>query len=209
MPPANASSGPAPEGPEAFRALLRRAHQGDEEARAEIHRRFEGPLEAFVRSIVGPGFLRHSSVDEVCQETLLRCFSDLAELPDDATPEVFRNRLFRNARWIVHRLVERSRDFVGESAVTPQPDEGASPDPAEIPHSQTGAVTRRDELAHVERLVSRLRPAYAEVIRLRTSGLDFAQVAARLGCREEAARKRYSRAVEQLQQLLSERGDRP
>ena len=77
--------------------------------------------------------------------------------------------------------------------------EGESPGPE-------GAAAARAEVAAVEEALSRIAPAHREVLLLSAvEGLDSAQVAAVLGIREDAARKRLSRARAELAEWLEKR----
>ena len=49
-------------------------------------------------------------------------------------------------------------------------------------------------------LLGRLEPKYADVVRLRLEGLAFADIAARLGTREDTARQRFARVMRVLRE---------
>ncbi len=176
---------------------LEDARNGDEVARRLLVEACEGPLRAFVERNAGARVRRHSPIGDLCQDVFADVFRGLASLPPDADLDTFKGRLIRNARWIIARRARKAGEFHGASAP------GAAPPPPATPR-ETGLVTRNDELARIDALVGRLDPLLGDVVRLRTDGLAFAEIADRLGRNEATVRKQYSRAVAALRERLGE-----
>jgi len=143
----------------------------------------------------GGALRRHGYLDHHAQEVWLRVLGALGHLRAGADLEDLRAVLYQHARWAVLRAAERARDFQGESALGPP----GSRDPAPQGESSlTGPVTREDSVAWLRERIDALGPELAEVIHLRLEGVEFAEIAARLGISEGAARKRFERGTKRL-----------
>lgn len=171
--------------------ILRRAFSGSVRAQAELVSRYANELRAFVESKTGPKVRRNLSISDLCQETFMKVFrASLETIPEGATLEAFRGRLFQNALWIIQKQARRHDHYLGESSCPKSPDEVVGGQKRE-----DGNVTRADELSWVFGLSDRIGTKYGSTVRLRAQGKDFWEVARVLGITEQAARKRYERAV--------------
>ncbi len=180
--------------------LIRAAREGSEAACAELVRLTGETVRAYLGRHVGRSLSRRVSLADLSQETYARVFRSLADVPDDADLELFRARLVRHAEWVIRDAARSLRHLVGESAAGEEPDRDLCEPP---PASSMGDVTRRDEAAWLQRLVGKLDPAYADIVRRRLSGESFAAIAARRGEPEATARKRYERAYRRLRELVA------
>lgn len=178
-------------------ALLRRALDGDEDARDELVRGHAAALRAYLDRRTGAQLARACSVSDLSQEVFVRVFRALESLPEDADGGTFRRFLFRNADWVLATRGRHARGHVGESQVSP-----VALDPHDRDASlSTGDVTRRDQVAWLHQLVERLEPAYADVVRLRLEGRSHAEIAEALGLKEPTVRQRLSRVTRTLEEL--------
>ena len=175
--------------------LLERARAGSAAARQELGERYRGELLEYVRRRLGPTVRRRSDAEDVVQDVLLRVFRSLESLPDDATLDVFKGRLLKNARWVIDDHARKARRFAGESA--------APSAPAVEARGRTGAVTRADDVARLRALAERLDPIYRDAILGRLQGRSFEQIAAAAGEPLETVRKRYFRAFHMLRDRLA------
>jgi len=179
--------------------LLEEARDGSEAAQAALGERFGPELLAYVERRLGPRVRRQSSAEDVAQDVLLRVFRSLASLPDEATLDLFKGRLFKNAQWVIDEHARRAQRFAGESAApaTPVVDE----------FERTGAVTRADDAARLRALAERLDPIYRDAILGRIAGQSFEEIAAASGENLETVRKRFFRAFHMLRERLGEDRD--
>lgn len=173
--------------------LLQRARAGDPDAWRELVAQHSARLRRYLRRRMGAHLHRACSAGDLEQEVLLRVFRGLPAAPADASVRLFRRWLYRHADWVLSSRGLAARRFQGESA-------GGTAEPVEHPESETGAVTRQDQVAWLQRLIDRLAPRFAEVVRLRLEGRSFADVAQRLGIDEAAARQRFARVLHVLRE---------
>jgi RNA polymerase sigma-70 factor (ECF subfamily) len=195
------------------RDLLGRASAGDEEAFAELVRRYWPRLAVVVRARMGAALRSRIEVDDLLQETFLHALLGLPRFePED--DEAFLHWLCTIATNAIRKEAERwstqKRDARRE-----EPLAGGSPEEAErireLKAAVTGPLTRalrneRDEVlvAALDELPEDAR----EAILLRYfQGLSWAEVARELGRPSEAAaRELYRRARARLAVVLQRRG---
>jgi len=182
--------------------VLERAVRGSHQARDELARRFGPDLASYIDRQAGARIRRVASVSDLCQEVFDRVFRSLSldRVPEGFTADQFRGRLFRNAHWVISSHAKAAKRFLGESTAGTAEAAQRSVDPP-----RAGSVTEADELRWVRELADRLDPHYGKVIRLRLEGLEFEEVARRLGEKVDTVRKRYLRACDALKRQIEAR----
>lgn len=179
-------------------ALLANAVRGDSSARDELVRRHAAELSRFVERQLGARMRRQVSIADVCQETFAVVLRSLDSLPEGATNDMFRARLFKNTEWVIAQFARRGRRFEGESQA-PRHETPASAG------TETGPVTRAEEIDRLRRLAERLPENYRAVVLLRLEGKSFAEIGLAVGLDEALARKRYERAYHRLRDAILDR----
>jgi len=179
--------------------LIASARDGSETAAQQLMERFAPDVQAYIRRHVGTALARKVSTADLCQDAFVRVFATLDSLPDDADLDLFKARLMRHAQWSILDAARALKHLTGESSAGDTPHENLA-DP--LGDASMGDVTRDDQAAWLERLMAKLGPSYADVLRLRMEGDAFATIGERLGISEATARKRYERAARQLRDLI-------
>jgi RNA polymerase sigma-70 factor (ECF subfamily) len=188
-----------PESP-TYDDLIRRVRAWDQEAAAELIRRYEPAIRRAVRVRLADARLGNllESMD-ICQSVLKSFFVRAAAGQYDlGTPEqllkllssMARNKLTTQARREHTQRRDRRR------VVREAPDEDRLVAPGEGP---SGEVAARELLQEVRR---RLSPEEQQILELRNQGDDWAAIAARLGGTAEALRKRLARALDRVAEQL-------
>jgi len=188
----------SPERP--FHVLVQQVRAGDQASAAELVRRYEPAIRRAVHVRLSDDRLRRllDSMD-VCQSVLASFFvrAALGQYELD-TPEqllrllttMARNKLAGQAR----RQRAKQRDARRIEAAGA--DEGEFIDPGTSPSEQ---ALRKDLVEEVRR---RLPPEVRGLQDLRDQGLEWADIAARVGDSPEALRKRLARAVDEVAREL-------
>ncbi len=179
-----------------FENLILRVRAGDADAAEELVRSYEPVLRRMVRvRLMGARLRRLFDTCDICQSVLASFFVRAAlgqydlRRPDD---------LLRLLATMARNKVADKTRRPGLDRIVPVgdlPEEAhASPDacPAE-------RAALRDLVEEARR---RLSPDERRVLELRQQGLEWAEVAARVGGSPEALRKRFARAVELVAQEL-------
>lgn len=188
-----------------FADLIRRARQGEEQAAAELVRRYEPAIRRAVRfRLTDPQLRRVCDSLDVCQSVLGSFFVRVAsgQYTLDTPEQVLRllttmarNKLLNQARQEhtarrAHRLA--AGDIAGQEVAA------AGPGPDQL-------VEARDLWQEVQR---RLDPEVRRLVELRHQGHDWASIAALVGGNAAALRQRLHRALERLgEELGLERGE--
>jgi RNA polymerase sigma-70 factor (ECF subfamily) len=184
----------------AFLELLARVRNGDQAAANELVRRYEGMVRRVVRfRLTDPRLRAAFDSMDVCQSVLGSFFVRAAhgeydlDGPDQLTrllAEMARNKLAAQAR----RHAAGKRDYRRAQAGEADQDGLAGGGPSPSHHAEA-----RDLLQAVrERLTSEER----ELANLRQQGLDWAEIAKRVGGNTDAVRKRFSRAMDRVAREL-------
>ncbi len=97
--------------------LLSEAAQGSLPAQQQLVERFTADLRQYIDRKMWRRLKRHVSAADLSQETFVQVFRSLASLPEDATLDTFKGRLFKNASWLIARRSEAAGHFHGESAL--------------------------------------------------------------------------------------------
>jgi RNA polymerase sigma-70 factor (ECF subfamily) len=180
-----------------FATLLERVRAGDDQAAAELVRRFEPAVRRVTRLRLADSRLRRrlDSMD-ICQSVLASFFVRAAlgqyqlERPED----------------LVKLLAVMARNKVADQARKPRPaDAGPAPAPdldalAAPGPSPSRQVAARDLL---ERVRARLNEDERRLADRRALGREWADIAAELGGSPEALRKQLARAIDRVAQELS------
>ncbi len=181
-----------------FRELLLKVRSGDQDAAAELVRRYESAIRRVVRFRLAHPRMRSlfDSMD-VCQSVLASFFVRAAAGQYDLdSPEQLVKLLATMARnkLVSHVRQERTDRYDGrspEQLPTNDPSlHSAEPDPGE-------EVSAR-ELC--EQALSRLSREERELVDLRQRGRDWASIAADKGSTAVALRKQFSRALDRVLQ---------
>lgn len=187
------SQGPDDLGYPDEKSLVQAARNGDGPAISRLFELLRGDLSTFLRRGTGEAVRRHGSLEDLTQEVWMRALGALEHLREDAEVADMRALVFKHARWTILGAAERARAFQGES-VGPTNESGGQEQPA----ASTGPVTREDSMGWLKARIDSLGPEMAKVIHLRLEGLEFDEIAARIGISEAAARKRFERGTKSL-----------
>src|SRR5262249_44598445 len=187
--------------PESFRALIARVRAGDEQAAAELVRRYEPAIRRAARvRLVDTRLNRMLDSMDICQSVLGSFFVRAAlgqfelETPDQLLrllATMARNKLAGQ----VKGLGAARRDFRRVAAAQDDCD-GDSEGGAERIAGR-GPTPSRDLAARelLDEALRRLSPEERRILECREQGGQWAQVAAELGSNPEAIRKRLAPAV--------------
>ncbi len=186
-----------------FAILLRHARGGSSEALGQLLQLCRPRLYQSAKAKLGPEGLTKETPSDVVQETMLDAHRDFSRFAGRSEPEL--------VGWMQaildHNVLNSIRRFRGTAKRNPdleRPIDGTArgdsgQGPAADQTTPSAAASRKEERQRLERALSRIKDEHATVIRLRYhEDLSFAEVAARLGRSEEAARKLWSRAIEAL-----------
>jgi RNA polymerase sigma-70 factor (ECF subfamily) len=195
-----------------FEDLIRRVRAGDQEAAAELVQRYEPAIRRAVHFRLGDAHLGGmlDSMD-ICQSVLASFFVRAASGQYDLQePEhllkllvaMARNKLKFQAR--KQRAQRRDVRRVVAASAEEHPLESPQPSPSH-------QVAARELLHEVQR---RLSAEERELVEMRNQGLEWAEIAGRLGGGAEALRKKLTRALDRVAGQLGvddedEAGDEP
>jgi RNA polymerase sigma-70 factor (ECF subfamily) len=183
-----------------FRNILERVRRGDRSSAAELVRRFEPELRRVIHvRLTDPRLRRVFDSGDVCQSVLANFFVRVAlgEFDLNRPEQLFdllmvmaRNKLRDKAR----RHQAQRRDQRRVDGDDPKLDAlpGPNGDPGRI-------VAARDLLSEVRR---QLRDDERVLADHRAQGLDWPEIAERLGGRPDALRKKLTRALDRIADRL-------
>jgi RNA polymerase sigma-70 factor (ECF subfamily) len=187
-----------------FADFIRRIRAGEAGAIEELVRLHEPVIRLEVRSrLRAPGLRRLFDSMDICQSVLVGflvraqadCF-DLAE-PRDLVKllvGITRNKLAARVRY----YRQKRRDTRREEAADPRWEAAAdAPSPSRL-------FSAREELERVQR---RLSAEERQLLELRQQGMEWAEIAARLGGTPQARRKQLDRALDRVTAELDPDGD--
>jgi RNA polymerase sigma-70 factor (ECF subfamily) len=191
--------------------LLERASAGSQPAFEQLLERHRPRLLASVRRRLNPKLLRRIDPSDVVQETHLEALRRRDDYLQ-RQPMPFTLWLLKTAHQRVSKI-ERDHLRRAKRAIDrelPLPDESTMALAQRLPGSGTSAsrqLQRQEAARHIRRTLARLSETSREIILLRVfEGLTNSEASQLLEVSEEAAKKRYTRAVLQLQQLLYNEG---
>jgi RNA polymerase sigma-70 factor (ECF subfamily) len=173
------------------------ARRRDSGAFEALVRRHQGAVYNFCLRMLG----QPEDAADVAQETFVQLYSHLGKL-DEREP--IAPWLFRVARNRCIDVIRRRRTVPFPAGI---PDESGEStlllDPIDDEPLPDELAERADLQRLLSQVISRLPPAYAEVVALRYAGdRSFAEIAAILDCDEGAARVRFHRAKSLLRREL-------
>jgi RNA polymerase sigma-70 factor (ECF subfamily) len=188
--------------------LLRLARTGSHVALGKLLEAFRYLLLAAATTQLSSDLLPKEGVSDVVQETFKDAIKDFATFEGTAAPQLkrwlltilghnvanVRRKYFDTAKSQINR--EFPLDVTDSSAVSGRQPCADTPSPSSI-------VSRQEEEELLRRAMARLTAEERQVIELRhLEQLDFATIGIQMNLSEEAARKRFSRAIVQLQQII-------
>lgn len=181
-----------------FSDLLRRAKAGDPAARDEFVRRCQAQIIPGLRRRLGPGLRRRFDTMDLGQSVIGDVLRDLPRF-EDRGEAAFWSWLGEKAQNKVNDKLRRWFRPGGEGVR----EEGMGEDSDPVARGQPGPATQAgeaDERAFVRAAIGTLPPLDRRVVELRhDQTLSFQEIADRLALKsEDAARKRYHRAIEVL-----------
>lgn len=179
----------ADEGDEAFaieRALGRKEYR---DALARCARLYGASIGRLCMAFLGS----QGEADEVAQETLLAAYDAFPAYRAEGTVKSF---LFGIARKLCARALEKRTRQTARLRLVHDTDHGL--DAGDL-------ALRRESAERARTALAALRPTEREALLLRYQGdLSFREVASACGCDEAAARKRVSRGLSRMRELLTE-----
>jgi RNA polymerase sigma factor (sigma-70 family) len=192
--------------PEAFRALIARVRAGDEQAAADLVRRYEPAIRRAARvRLLDTRLNRLLDSMDICQSVMASFFVRAAlgqfelETPDQLLrllATMTRNKLAGQvkghgaARRDFRRVEAAQGDRDDEADAGAGAERIAGPDPT--PSRDLAARELLDEA------LRRLSPEERRILDCREQGGQWAEIAAELGSSPEALRKRLARAVDRV-----------
>jgi RNA polymerase sigma-70 factor (ECF subfamily) len=190
-----------------FQALLQCVRAGDDAAAAELVCRYEPVLRRIVYVRLLAARLRgRVDTSDICQSVLASFFVRVSlgqyELN---SPEDLLKLLATMAR---NKVIDqaRRRELEGDQEVRVPVAEVPEMALASAEASPSQQITLRELVGEARR---RLSPEERQLLELRQEGLEWTAIAARVGGKPEALRKRLSRAVDLVAQELGLDEDKP
>ncbi|MBP7146507.1 MAG: RNA polymerase sigma factor [Acidobacteria bacterium] len=176
--------------------LAEGARRGDEEAFAELVRRFQRPLMA--RALARTRRLEEA--DDLVQETFLHAWKGLARYRGEAGPGPWLFRILENLVVDRHRRGRREPAAGGEGAAQAAA-ELADPRPGPQDELVAGELARA-----VQRALAALPPGRKrEIFRLRfVEGVPVGEIAARLGVHSGTVKVHLFRGTRELRRALAD-----
>lgn len=185
-----------------FAEFLSRIRAGDDEAAKELVRQYEPLIRREVRMLIGDDRLNRAFDSMDVSQSVLASFFKRAEAGSYQIERfeqlakllvaMARNKLVSRVR-SERRLIRDARRLSAEPEVLEQLVDSC-PSPSEH-------LARREEL---ELFKSALRDDERAIYELRTEGLSWAEVAARLGGTGQARRMQFSRGLQRLERQLDQ-----
>ena len=170
--------------------LIARTLGGDDNAFAEIIRRYEGAVAATVINMVG-----YEDADEVGQVTMIKLYNSLSKFKGDASLKTYVTRIAINAS--LDALRRRKRLF---SRFFSLDEDGVSEKAIVSDHGQGIELSES-----INRALSKLKPEFRAVAVLRlVQGYSTDEVSEILGVATGTILSRLSRARKQLSEYLRE-----
>jgi RNA polymerase sigma factor (sigma-70 family) len=194
----------SPSTSDSFQALIARVRAGDEQAAAELVRRYEPAIRRAARvRLVDSRLNRLLDSMDICQSVMASFFVRAAlgqyelETPDQLLKllaTMTRNKLAGQ----VNGLGAARRDFRRVSAA--QGDRDSEADPCAERIAGHDPTPSRDVAARelLEEALRRLSPDEKRILDCREQGGEWAQIATALGSSPDAIRKRLARAVDRV-----------
>lgn len=176
-----------------FAKLLQRARQGDAAALGALLQHHRPYLLFVANQELGDNVRGRAGPSDLVQDTLLRGQQRFEQFRGTEEEE------FR--AWLRVILRHQVTDFVrGLPKQRHEEVDSGIPDDGDTP---SGGAARQDEIEMVREALAQLPDHYQQVVRLREyEGLTYEEIGQRIQCSSEAARKVWTRAIDQLGQIL-------
>jgi RNA polymerase sigma-70 factor, ECF subfamily len=182
--------------------LLGHAHEGDQEAWARIHKRYERRLHAMLKLRLDPWLQRRIDIADIMQNVFLAAFLHLDDYLRDGRMSFYlwlrgiaANKLAEQIRF--HNRIIRNPAAEVSSLSLADMFPGPEPRPSEL-------VRKREERDKLHQALERMDSLDRDVLALRHfEELSNAETAQVLGLTETAASKRYARALLKLREILT------
>jgi RNA polymerase sigma-70 factor (ECF subfamily) len=188
---------------DAFRELLLRVRSGDSDAAYELVRQYESDIRVAVRTrLSDPSLRRQFDSMDVCQSVLasffLRAGAGQFDLSSPGQLVALLTRMAHNKLAMRARSQYRQRRDVRRTSSEDQGSgrENQMADPGATPSE---IALQRDLL---DRALALMDPAVREIAELRTQGMDWNEIAGRLGGEADARRKQFARAIDRIASRL-------
>lgn len=180
------------------RSVLERARQRDPQALEVFFEHYFEPVHAFAYRLLGD----RAAAEDLSQEVFLKIYRALDQLDVERDPWPWLATIVHNAcrdvwRSASYRMGRKSDSLEDDAARAERiPARGGNPE---------GVVLANERQRLVREAIERLPETLRETVLLYDyQGLNHLEVAQLLGIEHAAARKRYSRALDQLGKLLAE-----
>jgi RNA polymerase sigma-70 factor (ECF subfamily) len=193
--------------PEQSGKLMARWQAGDQQAAAELFRRYANRLVALARTRLSSKLGRRVDPEDIVQSVYRSFFTaaregrydlqrggDLWRLLVAITVHKVQMCGKRNARQ--KRSVDREQTFAGEDSLL-----GIGAEVLAHGPSPVAALALAEEL---EQLMSRLEPAQRRILELRLQGYQLEEIASQVQCGQRTVRRILERVKELLQQRQAE-----
>ncbi len=191
-------------------ALIRQARTGSQSALGELLEAFRFLLLSEAGAQLSSELVPKEGVSDVVQETFKDAVKDFGTFEGTAATQL--------KRWLLailgHNLANVRRKYyeTAKSAIDREVPLGEGENsefcaghPCADTPTPSSIASQREEERLLLQAMERLGEEERQVIHLRhLDQLDFPAVGVQMGISEEAARKRFSRAIERLQQIIEE-----
>ncbi|MEW6745056.1 MAG: sigma-70 family RNA polymerase sigma factor [Planctomycetota bacterium] len=188
--------------------LVRRAREGDDEAREKLFGMYREPVRRAVRLRLGNMLRRRVEVNDVVQSVLLAAVRDLGqfEYRGEGAFLHWLNRIVENrVRDKLKREMCGKRDVRREQSVGGEFGATTGVDPTAHLPTPSRILSNREDIERIEAAIDCLPPDMKEVIILRKyENLPWKDVAGELGQTEAAVRHLFARALSSLSRIVKE-----
>lgn len=189
--------------------LLERARAGETEAFGELLAKYHNYLRLMARTLLGSTVTLRVDSSDVVQEAFLEAYRDFPRFAGSTEAELLawlRRILARNladrARY-VNAEVRSQRRTQSLETLLGQASYSVEKALAATATTPSAAAARRERAVLLADALESLRADYREVVILRNlEGLEFSEVAARMGRSSGAIRMLWARAIERLSAAL-------
>lgn len=178
--------------------LIGQAVGGCPKAQEELAQKLLPDAKRFARYKTGKRLQQYFSFEDIYQEAFGLVFKAIPELPSEVTLKFIRGRLFLSIESIVAKSA-RKVDKLSVGFAHNRSIELGNISKEEM--TETGSVTRSDQVEYLHNLLNNLTPKYREVVSRKLSGASFGEIGLQMGISKEAARKRFERVVKKLTNL--------
>jgi len=199
---------------ETFATLLRAAQSGSREASGRLIEQFRPYLLLIANEDLGADMRGKVGASDVVQDAMLSAQRTIEHFRGQS-PQELRGWL---RRIVINDVLETQRKYKGtekrqlnrEIAIHGTDSVNISPDPACNEMTPSAWMLAQEEAERLRQAMRQLPDEYQQVLELRNwQDMAFADIGSRMNRSPEAARKLWSRAVVQLQQILGRNPSTP